>query len=76
MTDAELRPYVLDLQETLMKGTILERKSFIRTFVKEIRIDYPNLELEYTIPLFIPSKRTSSTEEVLSLQQIGSPMGI
>ncbi len=68
-----LRTYVLDLQESLMKGTILERKCFIRTFVKQISIDYPNLELEYTIPLPIPNKETSSKEEVLCMQQIGSP---
>lgn len=76
VTDAEFRPYVLDLQEALMKGTILERKCFIRTFVKQIMIDYPNLELEYTIPLPVPNKETSSKEEVLCMQQIGSPMGI
>ena len=84
LSDEELRPYVLDLQETLMKGSIVERKSFMRTFIKEIRVDYPRLEVEYTIPLPIPKlvvseqgesnyKETPSTEEVLCMYQIGSP---
>ena len=73
ITDVELRPYVLDLQETLVKGSIIQRKSFIRTFVKQIAIDYPNVDLEYTIPLPVPNKETPSSEEVLSLQQFGSP---
>ena len=73
LSDEELRPYVLDLKETLMKGSIVERKSFMRTFIKEIRVDYPRLEVEYTIPLPIPNKETPSTEEVLCMYQIGSP---
>lgn len=73
ITDEELRPYVKDLQESLMIGSIVRRKSFIRTFVKQIAVDYPHVELEYTIPLPVPNKETPSREEVLSLQQIGSP---
>lgn len=88
LSDEELRPYVLDLKETLMKGSIVERKSFMRTFIKEIRVDYPRLEVEYTIPLPVPnntppyriggcassrSKETPSKEEVLCMYQIGSP---
>ena len=80
---------MLDLKETLMKGSIVERKSFMRTFIKEIRVDYPRPEDEYTIPLPIPKlvvsesfdcaqdesnyKETPSTEEVLCMYQIGSP---
>jgi hypothetical protein len=55
LTDEEIRPYVLNLQETLMKDSFVERKSFMRTFIKEIRIDYPKAEVEYTIPLRIPN---------------------
>ena len=76
LTDEEIRPYVLDLKETLMTGSIVERKSFMRTFIKEIRIDYPRAEVEYTIPLRIPNKETPSKEEVLCMYQIGSPNGI
>lgn len=76
VTDIELQPYVQDLQETLLKGSITERKGFIRTFIKEIRIDYPNIWIEYTLPLPIPNKETPSNEEVLCFIQNGSPMGI
>ncbi len=59
-----------------MKGSIVERKSFMRTFIKEIRVDYPRLEVEYTIPLPVPNKETPSAEEVLCMYQIGSAIGI
>jgi len=77
--DAYLKPYIADLRATLMKGTIPERKSFIRNFIKRIYIDYPNLEIEYCLPLPRSNKRTSSTapelvrREVLSMVQIGDP---
>ena len=68
LSDEEIRPYVLGLQE--------------------ICVDYPRLEVEYTIPLRIPdntppyriggcvssrNKGTPSKEEVLCMYQIGSP---
>ena len=46
-----VRAYVSDLKELLSKGTIIERKSFLKTFVKRIEIDYPHVTIEYTIPL-------------------------
>ena len=73
MSDAQLKPYVDDLREMLIKGKIFERKGFLRTFIKQITIDYPRLEMEYTIPLPVPHKETPSNEEVLSIVQIGSP---
>ncbi|MCB9758162.1 MAG: recombinase family protein [Candidatus Omnitrophica bacterium] len=73
MIDAELKPYVEDLRETLVKGKICERKGFLRTFIKQITIDYPRLEIEYTLPLPVPNKKTPSNEEVLSIVQFGSP---
>ena len=73
ITDEEMKPYVDDLRESLMKGEITERKSFLRTFIKAIRIDYPALEIEYTIPIPVPNKETPSAEEVLCFNQIGSP---
>ena len=80
--DSYLKPYIADLRATLMKGTIPERKSFIRNFIKRIYIDYPQLEIEYCLPLPRSNKRTSSTapelvrREVLSMVQFGDPNGI
>lgn len=62
LSDEELRPYVLDLKETLMKGSIVERKSFMRTFIKEIRVDYPRLEVEYTIPPAHPKQHPALSD--------------
>ena len=73
MSDAQLKPYVEDLREALIKGKICERKGFLRSFIKQITINYPRLEIEYTIPLPVPHKETPSREEVLSIIQIGSP---
>jgi site-specific DNA recombinase len=39
--EEELKPYIDDLRETLMTGSIAERKGFIRSFVKQIIVDYP-----------------------------------
>lgn len=76
VTDIELRPYVLSLQEALGTGSITERKGFLRTFIKEIRVEYPNLVIEYTLPLRTPNKETPSNEEVLCFIQSGDPNGI
>ncbi len=75
-TDLDLTPYVSSLQEALITGSITERKGFLRTFIKEIRIDYPNLVITYTLPLRVPQKETPSNEEVLCFVQSGDPSGI
>ncbi|MDD5258519.1 MAG: recombinase family protein [bacterium] len=76
ISDEQLKPYTDDLIETLSKGAISERKSFIRSFVKRITVNYPQLELEYTFPLPIKGKDRTSTREVLSLSQFGVANGI
>lgn len=75
ITGEELRPYVLDLQETLVKGSIVQRKSFIRTFVKQIAIDYPHVELEYTIPLPVPNKETPRAKRFFHCNKLVAPAG-
>ncbi len=80
--DSCLKPYIADLRATLMKGTIPERKSFIRNFIKRTYIDCPKLKIEYCLPLPTSNKRTSSSapelvrREVLSMGQLGDPSGI
>jgi hypothetical protein len=69
--DEQLKPYVENLKETLSQGEIPARKSFIRSFVKKITVDYPKLDLEYTFPLPTKEKDRTSTTEVLSLKQYG-----
>lgn len=90
MVDEEtLKPYVDDLRATLMKGSIPERKAFIRKFVKNIKVTYPEIEVEYSLPVPLPperrlqNRRTSAMNsdneiqrEVLSIEQVGDPSGI
>jgi site-specific DNA recombinase len=75
MTESELKPFVDDLLELLVKGSISERKGFIRSFVKRIYLDYPNIEIEYTVPLPDTSAKLVS-REVLCIGQNGDPNGI
>ena len=60
-----------DLKELLStKSSLAERRSFIRSFVKDIRVKDSKAELFYTIPL-PPNDVTHSEAEVLSLVQLG-----
>ena len=66
--------YVSDLRGLLEKGTIMERKSFLKTFVKRIEVDYPNVTIYYTIPLDT-KKAEPSNSEVLPITWNGTPGG-
>lgn len=70
-TEANLKPYVEDLKKTLLKGTLFERKSFIRSFVKRIVLEFPYAVVEYTIPL--KTKSENPRMEVLAFGHNGSP---
>lgn len=72
--DKTLKPYVEDLYQTLSKGSLFERKSFIRSFIKRIEVSYPYATIEYTIPVNGESK--NPREEVLAFDRIGSPTRI
>ena len=75
MTESELKPFIDDLLAMLVNGSISERKGFIRSFVKRIYLDYPNIEIKYTIPLPDTSAKLV-TREVLCIVQNGDPTGI
>ena len=53
------------------KSTLAERRGFIRTFAKDIRVKDGKAKLMYTIPL-PPNNLASSEASVLSLVQLGS----
>lgn len=73
ITEEELRPHVRDLHETLFDGSIIQRRGFIRSFIKRIEVDYPEATIEYTVPVPTKIKDRTSTKEVLSLKQNGVP---
>ncbi len=55
--------YLVDLKGLLSSGTLSQRKSFLRTFVKAIRKRGNTIETEYTLPL-PPEKSSLSVEGV------------
>jgi site-specific DNA recombinase len=60
--------YVEDLHELLKEGSLAERRSFIRSFVKEIRVTGNEAVLSYSIPL-LPEKVAIGKEGVLPTVQ-------
>ena len=71
VTEKELRPFVEDLHQTLSEGSIIQRRGFIRSFIKRIEVDYPQAVIEYNMPIPTKIKDRTSTDEVLSLVQFG-----
>ena len=61
-----------DLRELLSKGTIVEQKAFLRSFIKRIEVHHPHIALEYTIPLK-RQKVELLSREVLPFETRGSP---
>jgi len=43
--------YVEGLHSLLMESTLAERKSFIKSFIKEVRVTDSEVVLNYTIPM-------------------------
>ncbi len=67
-SEEEIKPYVEDLQNTLQLGSLMERKSFIRSFIEKIWIDFPTTTIEYSLPL---NKVDNSNKEVLVFDRCG-----
>ena len=56
--------YITDMQVVLQEGTLIERKAFIRSFVKDIRVTGNDAVLTYSIP---------ELPEEVSLEEVGVP---
>jgi site-specific DNA recombinase len=63
--------YVEDLKTALMNSPLTERRVFIRSFVKEVKVTGDEALLSYTIPL-PPSSIVEEKAGVLSIVQHGS----
>ena len=48
---AQVKTYVDDLKTLLSKGALTEQKAFPHSFVKRIKVGYPRVVLDSTIPL-------------------------
>jgi len=62
--------YVDDLHDLLKGGSLTERRTFIKSFIKEIRVTGNEAVLTYTIPI-LPEKVTIEKEGVLPIVQYG-----
>ncbi len=50
-----VKSYVEDLRNLLEDSSLAERKSFIKSFVREVRVTGTEVLLSYTIPLSVGS---------------------
>jgi site-specific DNA recombinase len=63
--------YVAELRDLLNEGSLAERKAFIRSFIKEVKVTGDEVLLSYTIPM----QPKGITEEKLSVLSIGHDGG-
>ena len=65
--------YVRDLKALLSKGTFIEQKAFLKSFIKRIDFEPGQVAISYTIPVPI-AKGNKSEREVLSIEPNGGPL--
>ena len=65
--------YVDDLHDLLKQGTLTERRAFIRSFIKEVRVTGNEAVLSYSMPI-LPEKVAIEKEGVLPTVQHGGPL--
>ena len=66
--------YVADLHDLLNESSLVERKSFVRSFVKEVKVTGNEALLTYTIPM-LPRGIIEEKLPVLSIVHDGGPKG-
>ena len=64
-----LKEYVQDLADLLSKGSIVEQKSFLRSFIKRI-VNHLEVKIDYNIPIIKEMDRTSKSEVLPMLQSV------
>ncbi|MCJ7426528.1 MAG: recombinase family protein [Dehalococcoidales bacterium] len=65
--------YVSDLHNLLSESSLAEKKSFVRSFVKEVKVTGDSVLLTYTIPM-LPTGMTEEKLPVLSIVHYGGPL--
>jgi site-specific DNA recombinase len=65
--------YVADLHNLLNESSLAERKSFVRSFVKEVKVTGDEVLLTYTIPM-LPGGIIEEKLPVLSIVHDGGPL--
>jgi len=69
-TQEEMTECVADLRKSLERGSLAEKKAFIRSFVKDIRMNGEEGKLTYTVPM-PPQGLQDETESVLAIVHHG-----
>ena len=69
-----IREYVDSLKTLLESSSFIEQKTFLKSFIKRIELNEPQVVIDYTMPL--PINGLTATEEVLRIDRIGSPTRI
>jgi hypothetical protein len=64
--------YVKDLKALLSKGSFMEQKAFLTSFIRRIDFAPGQIAIDYTIPMPV-GKDKASEREVLSIRGLGSP---
>ena len=73
LADAEtVKNYVVDLHNLLEESTLVERKSFVRSFVKEVRVTGAEALMTYTIAM-PPKQLSQETLVVPPIVHYGGP---
>ena len=67
-----VKSYVEDLRELLEESTIVEQKTFLKSFVRRIEVGNSDVKVIYTIPM-LPGGPSTETLGVLPFVQNGSP---
>jgi len=64
--------YVSDLHNLLNESSLAEKKSFVRSFVKEVKVTGDEVLLTYTMPI-LPTGMTQEKLPVLRIVHYGGP---
>ena len=70
MDIGDIKAHVADLGELLSEASIMEQRSFLRSFIKRIVVDPPNITIEYTVPLR-PNEAEPLEREALPIASSG-----
>ena len=66
----QLKKYVADLKSLLLEGEYFERRAFLKSFIKRVNYDYPQVSVQYKLPVM---KLTGGDSEVLGIDKISGP---
>ena len=77
LSGEQVLAYARDLKAVLSEGTVMEQKSFLRSFTKTIEFEPGQVAIDYVIPMPLEREEDrTSQREVLSFDRLGSPSWI